>query len=85
MIYMFLSNNPSSGDINSSNLPCFFMICCLLLTFSKINFFEKFFQGCHQSVSNSLDPDQYQHSVSPDLGPDCLQRVSRKELNVINS
>ena len=21
---MFLSNNPSSGDINSSNLPCFF-------------------------------------------------------------
>ena len=24
MIYMFLSNNPSSGDINSSNLPCSF-------------------------------------------------------------
>ena len=24
MIYMFLSNNPSSGDINSSNLPCFY-------------------------------------------------------------
>ena len=23
MIYMFLSNNPSSGDINSSNLPCY--------------------------------------------------------------
>ena len=22
VIYMFLSNNPSSGDINSSNLPC---------------------------------------------------------------
>ena len=22
MIYMFLSNNPSLGDINSSNLPC---------------------------------------------------------------
>ena len=21
--YMFLSNNPSSGDINSSNLPCY--------------------------------------------------------------
>ena len=25
MIYMFLSNNPSSGDINSSNLPCYFL------------------------------------------------------------
>ena len=23
MIYMFLSNNPSSGDKNWSNLPCF--------------------------------------------------------------
>ena len=23
MIYMFLSNNPSSGDINLSNLSCF--------------------------------------------------------------
>ena len=23
VIYMFLSNNPSSGDINSSNLPCY--------------------------------------------------------------
>ena len=22
MIYMFLLNNPSSGDINLSNLPC---------------------------------------------------------------
>ena len=26
MIYMFLSNNPSSGDINSSNLPCFIQL-----------------------------------------------------------
>ena len=25
MIYMFLSNNPSSGDINSSNLSCSFV------------------------------------------------------------
>ena len=27
-------------------------------------------------VSNSLDPDQYRHSVGPDLGPNCLQRLS---------
>ena len=26
MIYMFLSNNPSSGDINSSNLSCLIII-----------------------------------------------------------
>ena len=29
MIYMFLSNNPSSGDINSSNLSCSNIFCNL--------------------------------------------------------
>ena len=36
-------------------------------------------------VSNSLDPDQTRHFVGPDLGPNCLQRLSAdiagKELN----
>ena len=41
-------------------------------------------------MSNGLDPDQDQHSVGPDLSPNCLQRLSaddkklplaRKELN----
>ena len=27
-------------------------------------------------VSNSLDPDQAQHFVRPDLGPNCLHRLS---------
>ena len=27
-------------------------------------------------VSNGLDPDQDRHSVGPDLGPNCLQRLS---------
>ena len=27
-------------------------------------------------LSNSLDPDQAQHFVGPDLGPNCLQRLS---------
>ena len=26
-------------------------------------------------VSNNLDPDQAQHFVGPDLGPNCLQRL----------
>ena len=30
----------------------------------------------HYQVSNSLDPDKDRHSVSPDLGPNCLQRLS---------
>ena len=27
-------------------------------------------------MSNSLDPDQDQHFVGPDCGPNCLQRLS---------
>ena len=27
-------------------------------------------------MSNSLDPDQAEHIVGPDLGPNCLQRLS---------
>ena len=27
-------------------------------------------------MSNSLDPDQAQHFVGPDLGPNCLQILS---------
>ena len=37
--------------------------------FFKISFFRDTFR-----VSNSLDPDQDCHFVSPDLGPNCLQR-----------
>ena len=27
-------------------------------------------------MANSLDPDQAQQNVAPDLGPNCLQRLS---------
>ena len=34
-------------------------------------------------MSNSLGPDQARHFVWPDLGPNCLQKVSAgKELNI---
>ena len=50
--------------------------------FFKINFFKNFFQELNSiSMSNSLDPDQNRQPVGPDLGPNCLQRLSaeRKE------
>ena len=31
-------------------------------------------------VSNSLDPDQAQQNIGPDLGPNCLQSLARKIL-----
>ena len=49
------------------NFSCF---CCCLLSFSKFDFFKKFFQDL------CLYPDQYQPSVGPDLGPISLQRLS---------
>ena len=49
----------------------------------KINFFDKQFREYHQCV-NSLDPDQTQtrHFVAPDLGPNCLQRLSAEDTSI---
>ena len=33
-------------------------------------------------MSNSLDPDQARHFVGPDLGPNCLQRLSADDTNL---
>ena len=56
------------------------MLFCHLLIFYKINFFKKIIARIPSSVSNSLDPDQDQMSgsrfVVPDLGPNCLQKLS---------
>ena len=48
------------------------------LFYFKINFFKKFLSGI-PSVSNSLDSDQAQGFVEPDLGLTCLQRLSTDE------
>ena len=58
----------------SGNFLCF---RCCLLTFSKLTFTKNFFQEHYYiKVSNGLDPDQDQHFVCPDLGPNFLQRLS---------
>ena len=86
MIYMFLSNNPSSGDINSSNLSCLvqnFFLCdtkwisysfFLPSLFILINSFlvSHNFRCLLITFANSLDPDQDRHSVGPDLEPNYL-------------
>ena len=35
-------------------------------------------------MSKCLDPDQDRHSVGPDLGPNCLQRLSISRRQVAN-
>ena len=49
--------------------PAFVVIADLKL-FSKHSFWNTI------TVSNGLDSDQHQHSYSPNLGPNCLQRVN---------
>ena len=43
--------------------------------FSKLTFSKTAFRNTIR-VSNGLDPNQNQHFVNPDLGPNCLQRLS---------
>ena len=47
--------------------------CSLLILSSKFTFFNTIFSRI-ESVSNSLDPDQAQHFVGPNLGPKYLHR-----------
>ena len=65
-----------AGDINSLNLLVFHAFLSSADFFFKINFFEKILSGNTIRVSNSLHPDQARPSVGPDLGPNCLQRLS---------
>ena len=49
---------------------------------------NQLFQKNTFRVSNSLDPGQARHFVGPDLGPNCLQRLSaddtsRQRVNVL--
>ena len=46
-----------------------------MLLLSLADLFQNIISGT-QSVLNSLDPDQVQPFVGPDLGPNCLQRLS---------
>ena len=53
-----------------------FGVVCLrfsILTFSKDSFRNTI------RVSNHLDSDQDRHSVGPDLGPNCLQKVISRQ------
>ena len=47
---------------------------------SKSTFSKKFFQNTIR-VSNSSDPDQAQHFVGPDLGLNCVQKLSADDFS----
>ena len=48
-----------------------------MFSLSSADFFSNFFKKCVNT--NSSGPDQDQFSVDPDLGPNCLQRLSEDD------
>ena len=56
------------------NFPCFFVICL----YFQNQLFHKILRHTI-SVSNSLDQDLARHFVGPDLGLNCLQRLSAND------
>ena len=57
-----------------------FHACFLSSNFSKAIIISRKFLTQIPSVLNSLDPDQARHFVWPDLGPNCLQQLSVKNI-----
>ena len=53
----------------------FFHFFCCLLIFFKIEIFKKNFQEYHRSIKQ-FGSKSGRHFVGPDLGPNCLQRLS---------
>ena len=54
-------------------LHAFNVVCS---PFSKIIFSKNYFKNT-VTASNGLNPDQDQSTIGPDLGPNCLLRLSR--------
>ena len=66
------------------NILTLCMLGNLLLSsadFFQDELFQKILSGTPSECQNNLDTDQDRHSVGPDLGPNCLQRLSADDLN----
>ena len=65
--------------ISSLHAENFFMLLVVVCRFfSKLTFSKNSFRNTIR-VSDSLDPDR--HSVGPDLGPDCMLRLSADDMH----
>ena len=68
----------SAYDKSPCMLGNFNDFCCRLPVFLKINFSKSSFCVINR-VSSSLNTDHDRQNVGPDLGPNCLQRLSADE------
>ena len=63
---------PQYQEIKIYSLHSRYLSCAY---FSNLNFSKSSFRYTMR-VSNSLDPDKARHVVGPNLGPNCLQKLS---------
>ena len=63
-----------------SNFSCFFVVVTSAYLFQNQLFSKNSFR-----VSNCLDPDQDRHYVGPDLGPNCLLKLSADDKSPLAS
>ena len=76
MVQMHSVIPPFISLFNSLHAGQFLHAFVVRRTFFKMNFFQKKSFNNTIRVSNVFDPGQDQHSVGPDLGPNCLQQLS---------
>ena len=62
----------------------FLMLLWSAADFYQLHYSKNYFRNIIR-VSNSLNPDQDLQSVSPDLGPNCLQKLSDSRRYVATS
>ena len=76
-ILYFTQKNHFRERTHLTHLLCNFHVFLSSADIFQNLLFEKFFQGyCTIRVSNSLESDQARLYVGPDLGPNCLQKLS---------
>ena len=65
-----------TGDAGPEQSLVLFIINFVVFWFLKKNCFQKIISQIPSEHPTVLDPDQVGHYVQPDLGPNCLQRLS---------
>ena len=70
---IYLKQIRSLGIIVNS---CFMLCCRILIIIQNLLFEKKKIRNTIEILSNSLDPDQAGRFVRPDVGPNCLPRLS---------
>ena len=86
---MFVFDCDIDGTLDSRLLPDTEAFCVIFQAFLYSADFLPFSKSIRSKnsfrrairVSNSLDPDQARQNVGPDLGPNCLQRLSADDIS----